>query len=305
MKKGAYLIAVTLVGCANPYTQFYQGQPDARIIRGYDASVEDVKVYSTNDLDRDIPSLERKGFIVVGNSSFNAGTNAVHQFQVVEQAKKVGAQIVLLSSKYTHTIQGAAPLVLPQTSTAYTTGNATAYGPAGVTNAYGSATTTTYGTQTVMMPYSIQRADFAAIFLAKTKTRLGIFVIELDDAARQRLQSNKGLIVRNVMDGSPAFDADILPGDVVLEISHEPMQSVEHFVSVLDRSEGKNVPIKINRAGAILVKDVPVRAIEMVASPIEGKQSATNQGNGAPGVKTKDYRSYKGSGPPDEWMINK
>ena len=233
MKKGVYLVATLLVGCANPYVQFYQGQSDARTIRGYDASIEDVKVYSTNDFDRDIPSLERKGFIVIGSSSFNASAHAVQQYQVIQQAQKVGAQLVLLSSKYSHTIQGAAPLTLPQATTAYTTGNATAYGPAGLTNISSAATTTTYGTQTVMMPYTIERADFTAVFMVKTKTRLGIFVNELDASTRQRLQSNKGLMVRNVMEDSPAFDADILPGDVVLEISDEPLKSVDHFISIL------------------------------------------------------------------------
>jgi hypothetical protein len=53
-------------------------------------------------------------------------------------------------------------LTLPNTSTSVTNGSATVSGAGGFAKLNGSATTTTYGTQTVMMPYNIQRADFSA-----------------------------------------------------------------------------------------------------------------------------------------------
>ena len=150
---GTLALLLLVAGCANPYAQFYHGQPDAKKLPFYQSTADELQIYSSGDLDKDIVALERRGFIVLGNSSFNAGANAVHEYQLREQAKKIGAQLVLVSSKFTHTVQGAVPLTLPQTTTSYTNANATAFGPGGTTNISGNATTTTYGSQTVMMPY--------------------------------------------------------------------------------------------------------------------------------------------------------
>src|SRR6202043_3245767 len=113
-------------------------------------------------------------------------------------------------------ITGAVPLMLPQTSTSYTSGSATAYGAGEPVTAYGNATTTTYGTQTTMMPYSVARSDFGAVYFVKTRQRAGIITLPLDDAAHKRLGTNSGILVRLVVDGTPAFNADVFPGDVLL-----------------------------------------------------------------------------------------
>src|SRR5258706_15588138 len=79
----------------------------------------------------------------------------------------------------------------------------------GPVTAYGNADTTPYGTQTTMMPYAVARSDFGAVFFVKTRTRAGIITAPLDDATHKRLGTNSGVLVRFVVDGSPAFVADI------------------------------------------------------------------------------------------------
>jgi S1-C subfamily serine protease len=37
-----------------------------------------------------------------------------------------------------------------------------------------------------------------------------------------------------IVDGSPAFDADILPGDVLLKVESEKVQSVEQYMQLLN-----------------------------------------------------------------------
>lgn len=263
MRKFALVVFVALLtGCANPYAQFYQGEADARKLPSYQSSTEEFRIYSASDWERDLTALERRGFVMIGSSSFSAGTNVVHEYQLREQATKVGAQLVLVSSKYSHTIQGAMPLTLPQTTTSYTNGNATAYGPGGTTSITGNATTTTYGSQTVMMPYAVDWANFLAVYMVRTKSRLGLFVKDLDDQTRQRLQSNKGLIVRNVVEGSPAFDADIIPGDVLLMIGNVRPASGEQYGAALDKYQGQSVKIKLDRNGVLLDKELRIRTFD-------------------------------------------
>lgn len=128
-------------------------------------------------------------------------------------------------------------------------------------NATGNATTTTYGTQTVMMPYTVQRADFGAIFLIKIQQRVGIDPAELDDATRKRLQTNSGIRVRLVVEGTSAFEKDVLPDDVVLAIAGESVQSPQQYGALLNKYEGQTVTFRIDRAGTSIEKEILIKSI--------------------------------------------
>jgi hypothetical protein len=247
-----------VTSCANPYAQFYRGYPDARTLAQYEPSAEPLKIYTTDNFDRDIRLLLTKGYFVIGKSSFNADGNAVTEAHLQKQAKLVGAQVVLVASHYTNTVSGAVPLVLPNTTTSYSSGSATVYGSGGHATAYGSGTTTTYGTQTVMMPYQTQRFDFVAVYLAKVKPRVGLYPKPLDDETRKTLGTNKGLIVDLVVEGSQAFMADILPGDILVSVAGQPVYSIEQYISLLRTLEGKTVAFEIIRNGALLQKQITV-----------------------------------------------
>jgi hypothetical protein len=261
MKRLILFAAVLLSGCANYFSEYYRGMPNGRLRPEYIASTEPLKIYSTNDFSRDVKDLLQRGYVVIGQSAFNAGRNKVSEGQLREQAEKVGAQVVLCSSQYTHTVSGAVPLTLPKTTTSYSTGTATAFGPGGPVTAYGSGTTTTYGTQTTYMPYSIDRADFQAVYLARAKTRIGFYAEPLDDGTRRRLGRNAGVRVGVVVEGTPAFDADILPGDVLLSFGGGTVQSVEHYQELLRGFQGNSVELVLDRDGRSITKTVAVRGL--------------------------------------------
>lgn len=250
--------ALVLSACANPYAQYYQGLQDARTMPSYEQAQGDIQIYGTDNFDRDVPLLIRRGYQPIGRASFNAASNKVTEAQLREQAQKIGAHVVLTSSRYTHTLSGAVPMTIPQTTTSYSSGTATAYGRGGVVNAYGSGTTTTYGSQTMMMPYSVARSDFAAVFFAKTRSRFGIQPVPVDDETRKRLQTNAGVKVSVVIEGTPAFQADVLPGDIILAVGGESVQSPEHFIRLLDKYEGRAVAFKIDREGKTLEKQIEI-----------------------------------------------
>jgi hypothetical protein len=259
MKRLLVILTAVIAGCANPYAKFYQGTPDARVFPSYEQVQEDLKIYSTDNFDRDAMSLMQKGYSPIGQASFNAGANQGSEWQLREQARKVGAHVVLISSRYTNTVSGAVPLILPKTTTSHSTGTATAYGAGGIVSAYGSSTTTTQGTQTMVIPYSVARYDFGALFFAKTKPRVGIYPAPVDDESRKRLQTNAGIKVLVVAEGTSAFRADVLPGDIVLAIAGESVESSEHYGKLLDKYEGQTVSFKIDRDGVSLEKQIMIR----------------------------------------------
>jgi serine protease Do len=62
--------------------------------------------------------------------------------------------------------------------------------------------------------------------------KLGLAVDDLNQDARQQLQlpaELKGAAIANVRPGSPADDAGLQPGDVVLEVNRKPVTSAEQF----------------------------------------------------------------------------
>ncbi|MFZ5723857.1 MAG: PDZ domain-containing protein [Pseudomonadota bacterium] len=257
MKKTLILIAALLSGCTNPYAKFYQGMPDARVRPGYVPSSEPVKIYSSNDIQQDARSLMVKGYLPVGESSFNAASNQASQSQLIFHANKIGAQLVLVKSAFSHTVSGALPLTVPNTATSYSSGTATAYGPGGSVTAYGSGTTTTYGSQTTMVPYTIQRYDFDAMYFVKAKPRVGFIAVAIDNETRRKLGTNSGVRVDIVIENSGAFENDVLPGDIVLKFNDTKIQSVEHYSEMLSTYSGQSVTLTINRDGVEILKVLP------------------------------------------------
>ncbi|WP_174240914.1 Do family serine endopeptidase [Granulicella sp. S190] len=66
------------------------------------------------------------------------------------------------------------------------------------------------------------------------KGKLGLAVAELTPDVRQQLHipsEVQGVAIRSVRPGSPADDASLAPGDVILEVDRHPVTSAEQFVS--------------------------------------------------------------------------
>jgi serine protease Do len=69
--------------------------------------------------------------------------------------------------------------------------------------------------------------------------KLGLAVSDLTPEARQKLQVPEqvhGVLVQNVRPASPADDAGLQPGDVILEVDRQPASSASQFVSEVHQS---------------------------------------------------------------------
>lgn len=231
-----------LSGCINNFAEFYQGQADARLIPTYVPSTEEVRIISTNDLAKDEKILIRQGFMPIGRSSFNANTGTVTRDSLVQHAQKIGAQVVLLKSVVTGTENRVMALNTPTTSTSYTTSNAQAYGSGGYANAYGNSTTTTYGSQTNYIPYTISRSAVGAEFFAKFKIKLGISPQDLTDDDKKDIGQNGGVKIFEIIDNSPAYFANVLPDDIVVSVNDKPVGNSADFLEKV-----KNLPNGTNK----------------------------------------------------------
>jgi hypothetical protein len=212
----AFLLSLGLLSsCQSAFTQFYED---------YSGPVKDLIVppsavprilsgdENTDDL---IARMWTDGYVLIGASSFNGVQE--DRAGAIEQALKVGAEIVALNVSYESTERGSVPITTQQAVTTTSSGTASTYGSGGA--AYGRyfGTTTTMVPTTTYVPYAVDRFDQVALYFAPVKPAcLGIFQKELSNEERQLIGSNKGVRVFAVRRGSPAYLADILPGDIIL-----------------------------------------------------------------------------------------
>lgn len=199
--------------------------------------------------------MMENGYAMVGYSSFNAGN--VDEKGALLQAKKVNASTVIIYSKYTNTVSSVMPLTLPNTQTSTTSLYGNAYGSGGYANYSGTATTTTYGSKTTYIPYSVNRSDYMATYWVKIKPLvLGVQVMDLTPELRNEIQSNKGVLVSVVVKGSPAFYSDILKGDILKKVGDTDIYDAKEFANAVSKHIGQKVMFTIYRNGTTIEKEV-------------------------------------------------
>jgi len=260
MKKiTAYLAVLFLAGCANPYAEFYTDRTGGKFPDDFEALSGVPELISGSDQGKDYELMTEEGYGLVGYSSFNAAD--VNSKKALAMAKKVNASKVLIYSKYTNTVSGSTPLTLPDTQTSTTNINGNVYSNGGYSSYNGTGTTTTYGTKTTYIPYSVNRYEYFASYWAKIKKfRLGAFVKDLDANTRAQTQSNKGVIVTAVVKRTPAFDSDIFKGDIFKKIGDVEISEGSDFMKAIDKYEGKNTKILIYRNGSLIEKNVAIKS---------------------------------------------
>ena len=176
--------------------------------------------------------------------------------------------LLLYHSKY----KGSEDVSMPflsyqpgQTSTTYSSGitHANVYGSGGYAygtgNYSGMSTTTSPGTfSTTMASETVQVYSHQASFWRKAKPSiLGLITVNLSDGLRKNLHRNTGALVKMVVDDSPAFKANILPGDIVIGIDDISIDSTHDFHSKILQFAGKKCDIHILREGEAII--IPVQ----------------------------------------------
>jgi hypothetical protein len=267
MKKLLFiLLAGLLTGCAtNPFAQFYQDYTtqwpvavQQRLLPpSGEPQIQDISGENAEQIAATQQRLLEQGFAGIGFAGFSGGL-AGHE-QLLEQAKKIGADVVLCGASFSHSEQGAIPWMSYQQGQTYTTtGSGVLMGNNGNVNYFGSSTTTSPGTyQTQLIPYQRQVFIQGATFWRRIKLGiLGVGFAPIPDELRMKLQRNTGALITLVRDDSPAFKANLMRGDVVIQIADKPVVSIQDANDLLSAYAGQKVQITVIRDTQTLVFEV-------------------------------------------------
>jgi hypothetical protein len=265
-----------LTGCAtSPIARFYQDHtkemPVAfqQRLRPPNGNPRIIAIAETQHK-TEIHHLEEQGYTIIGDVGYQGP--ATTQSQLIEQAKFVGADIILYSSALLGTQQGVVPIVSYQPGQTYTTSefgivNANAYGSGGYVSGFGtysgSATTTspgTFNTQYVPYQYSVYRT-MASFWRQLKPSILGVRYNAIPENLRIALQRNTGAYVNVVIQDTPAFNANILEGDIIIQIADKPIANAQECSDSLVIFAGQKIPIKVIRNGKTLDVDVQLNEI--------------------------------------------
>ena len=210
-KVGLAVAAMLLLIAADDYKKFYVEFPVAE--RQYEAlpSPAEPELRNVANLAEATDRLWAEGFGPLGRISFDGPYE--DEKPAIKFGRKLAAGLVAIqSAKFTNnvTIGGAGPL----------TG------------------------------FSISRYDQSiGYFIAAKKTGSGLFVKAIEPEMARELGVNRGVYVRSVRRGSPAYNADILPGDVVQLVGATGAYDVVSFISAIKAVYGQSPEIKIIRKG--------------------------------------------------------
>jgi hypothetical protein len=215
---------VHLTGCAtkdNNYTQFYQDRAGAGTSHfpPYSGST---KILTTSNAVTDAKDLYRKGYTLLGVSEFQGPVLSDGALRF--QAKQVGADVVLRSRAYLRTATPATGLP----SSLYLHES-----HIGLVR---------------RVTYRLYEYD-TGFFRRGLPAILGILYGPTPSEIRQKLERSTGAFVFVVRNGSPAFNANILEGDVILKMDGEDVMSEAGLREKLNQLAGQKVELEIWRNG--------------------------------------------------------
>jgi len=250
----ALVVAVIVVGCANPYETSYRPINVSSITPPAQFTGEPRLEAASSDNGRsEIFRMYQDGYGLIGVSAFVSEAHSASE--VLAQAKKVGAAVVVVQRKYRNTETGVRTIDVPTVNTVDSSG--TIYGSGG--SASYSSTSTVYGTRTEAIPYSADKFTHEALyFVPLQRVGPGILMSPMTDEQKRIAETNQGSAVVAVRKDSPAYKADIVPGDIILSIDGYKILDRSSTAAALDSTQGREATYVLMRNGRRLEKKVAV-----------------------------------------------
>lgn len=124
------------------------------------------RLIDTFDLKGKVAQYEKKGYVVLGVSSFDGEWEA--RSKAIDFARSIGATVIITQSSLTGTITQQYTISVPKISTSYHSG--IVYNTYGGNASY-TGTSTTYGSQQLSRSYSLGQYEQEAVFLVKEVTK--------------------------------------------------------------------------------------------------------------------------------------
>ena len=159
---------------------------------------------------KDAQAMLETGFVLMGRAKFR--NEQLDENLALQQAQAIGAWVVLVSDKYVGTETQSAPIAdwTPDQTTTTTEDVQVQRDPnKPPVDIQRQVTQTTPGQlQISYVPENVDYYDYSATFWGKTKPSLmGVLVQPLSADLKQTYQTNKGVVVKIVIQKSPAYNA--------------------------------------------------------------------------------------------------
>lgn len=229
-----------LYGCASPVYKYFTPVNVTNAAEPKSCSTPQIK--TIKNLNADLKSVSREGWVEVGYSSWNDEAANI-QSDLIKKANEINACLVLVYSKQT----GSAIEEMPVDT----------YAPSPFFGGYYGGGY--YGGYTTYAPYTVFLYQYDVFFLTRMERfYTGLYVADLDDKARKLIQSNKGVVVTLVVNASEAYNADIIPGDIITKIGNEELTNYDSFNHAVQFYQGESAVFNINRAGKKLTKTINI-----------------------------------------------
>lgn len=252
------LISFSLLGCANKFAENYKST--ATISNPlYVNTGEPLEIIESNDINSDLKKLLEQGYMTIGTSKFVANSGSQSLSDLKKHGEIVGAQKIVVNRKHLGSSTVPLAMTTPTVSTSSTNSNyniTNNYG--GNANIYGNSRTTTYGTQTQYIPFTVSSTGYSAYYLAKFKSKTGIYPFELTDQDKQEIGQNIGFKAGVIINDSPAYYGGILTNDIVTEVNGKQINGVKGFVEFVDSLPNGTAKLKVYRNGKSLIKEINV-----------------------------------------------
>lgn len=249
-------LTTILTGCANPYRQHYRSMlerwPKSKSLLMETQEASEPKLITSENMKKDIMSMLQNGYFLIGKARFTSPP--INEKQAFKQAREIGADVVFVKKDYVTTKTKSVSITewLPERKV--TTRETSTYqkDPSAQPSVYKREVIRTIEGEsyTRYVPQSIDYYDYSATFWKKTKPlRFGVLARALDEETKKRLQSNRGVIVKVVVNKSPAYNADILLDDIIIQFAGETVAGPEDFFGKIRTHTGQTVTVKIIRDG--------------------------------------------------------
>lgn len=254
-KLGMMLVFASLSNgaLANDWEKFYTPTPSAvpAIASGTPPQI----VSSAGSFEGDVEAMWKRGFVMLGYSQFNSANSKTKDAERL--AKKLKAKFVIVATDLTSSSVTSIPLTMPSTTSSNTSGTVSVVGRGGVSSGTYSGTTTNYGTTTTYIPMTVNRFDkFAMYFAEAPKIGSGIFSRELSPEEVAKYETQRAFAIRFIRDGSPAYMADLLPGDVITHVNDEPADEA-NWSKARASNEPMNLSIYRNGRRKNIIMTIP------------------------------------------------
>jgi C-terminal processing protease CtpA/Prc len=247
------LCIIILVSCANPYRTNFASIQQMRLSNYQPDFIALQKgampeIYSTDDMYATKELMFENGYILLGSSRFNS--KKLDDRKATAAAKNLGATVVVIQSKYLTSKTESVPFTT-YTPDRRTRVEDTRYdGDGKVTSSRERRITVEGEFQTVYVQQTSDYYDYYATFWAKLRNfTMGLFVADLTDEERRQFQTNRGVSVKIVVKNTPAFNADIFKGDILMEFNGERINERRHYFRLVSENVGNEVTLSGYRDG--------------------------------------------------------